>query len=81
MKNIKITRTGTVPKMMVTDISYQPDGKDIDDVVYYLICAAEKMNNENPVEQSLALPRLEHAFNNLRKIIRNLKQGNNTNEN
>ena len=81
MTNIKITRSGTVPKLMVTDISYQPDGKDIDDVVYYLICAADKMNNENLVEQSLALPRLEHAFNNLRKIIRKLKQGNDTDEN
>ena len=81
MTNIKITRSGTVPKLMVTDISYQPDGKDIDDVVYYLICAADKMNNENPVEQSLALPRLEHAFNDLRNIIRKLKKGNNTDEN
>lgn len=80
MKNIKITRSGTVRKLTVTDVSYQPDGKDIDDVVYYLICAAEKMNNENPVEQSLALPRLEHAFNDLRKIIRKLKKGNDTNE-
>lgn len=81
MKNIKITRSGTVRKLTVTDVSYQPDGKDIDDVVYYLICAAEKMNNENPVEQSLALPRLEHAFNDLRKIIRKLKKGNDTDEN
>jgi hypothetical protein len=80
MTNINITRAGTVPKLAVTNVSYQPDGKDIDDVVYYLICAADKMNNENPVEQSLALPRLEHAFNDLRKIIIKLKKGNGTNE-
>ena len=80
MTNIKIARSGTVPKMTVTNISYQPDGKDIDDVVYYLICAADKMNSENPVEQSLALPRLEHAFNDLRKIIIKLRKGNDTDE-
>lgn len=74
MLDIKITRGENFPKQIITGVSYTPDGKDIDEIVYYLICAAEKMNNESKVEQSLALPRLQRAFHDLRKLIRKVEK-------
>lgn len=74
MLDIKITRGENFPKQIITGISYTPDGKDIDDIVYYLICAADKMNAESRAERLLALPRLHRAFHDLRTLIKKVEK-------
>lgn len=74
MLDIKITRGENFPKQIITGVSYTPDGKDIDDIVYYLICAADKMNAESRAERLLALPRLHRAFHDLRTLIKKLEK-------
>ena len=73
MLDIKITRGKNFPEQIITGVSYTPDGKDIDNIVYYLICAADKMNAESKIERSLALPRLDKAFRDLKTLIEKLE--------
>lgn len=74
MLDIKITRVNDAAKQTITNISYTPEDKDIDNIVYYLICAAEKLNSDNQIEKTLAIPRLERAFHDLRTLIKKTKE-------
>lgn len=74
MLDIKITRGEHFPKQIITNVSYTPEDKPLDNIVYYLICAADKLNNENKMEQTLALPRIQSAFEQLGKLIKQLER-------
>lgn len=54
-----------------TVVKLSLDSKDeIDNIIYYLICAQEKFNNN---ESLASKARLEYAYNKLNKFIKDIK--------
>ena len=80
MKNIAITRdTGNdpetgIPYTKINTISFRMEDTDLDNIIYTLICAAQKQNSEYNFKRFEELSRLEYASENLNKLITKIKK-------
>ena len=71
MKNLKIDRNlEEGMNIQINNISFTPErGNQIDEAIYYLICAQEKLKSDNIIENYLAEPRIELAIITLNKFL------------
>jgi hypothetical protein len=80
MKNIAITRdTGNdpitnLPYSKINTVSFHKEESELDDIVYALICAAQKQNSEYNFKRMEELSRLEYASKKLNSLINKIRK-------
>lgn len=81
MKNLQIDRKlDDNLNNEVTLISFTPEKDNpLDDAIYYLICAQDKLQHPNELEKMLGFTRIELALEKIKKVIKILNEKGNQN--
>lgn len=82
MKNLRIDRKlDENLNSEITSITFTPDKDNpLDDAIYYLICAQDKLQNPNEIERMLGVTRIELALEKIKKVIKILNEKGNQDE-